>query len=297
MKILITGGSGLIGRTFITAAADKYQISVLTRSVQKTAALFPDNVFCTDRLTDIDFNQLDIIINLAGEPIAEKRWSDSQKEKICQSRWQLTEQISQRIKQAKTPPHTFISGSAIGYYGRQDTQYIDESYSNSYPEFTHQVCSRWENLATEAASEKTRVCLLRTGVVLAVDGGALKKMVPAFRSGLGGPIGNGEQYISWVHIQDMVRIITFLITHPTLEGVFNAVSPFPVTNKTFSQLLAKRLNRPACLPMPATVLKLMFGEMSEMLLYGQRVIPKRLLDAGFTFEYTELEKALANLPL
>ncbi|MDX3772902.1 TIGR01777 family oxidoreductase [Chromatiaceae bacterium AAb-1] len=297
MNILISGGTGLIGQALIKYWAAQHHITVLTRSSEKARRILPADITLIEHPDQQDFNALDAVINLAGEPIADKRWTEKQKQLICHSRWQLTGQLSQHIQQAGTPPHTFISGSAIGYYGRQNEQFIDEHYTACYPEFTHQVCKKWEELAQQAASETTRVCILRSGVVLSADGGALSKMLPSFKIGLGGYAGSGQQYMSWIHLHDMVRIIDFLLLHPTLSGVFNATAPEPVTNKVFGQLLAKRLQRPAFLPAPASLLKMVLGEMADMLLYGQRVIPRRLQEAGFSFNYPTLQPALASLSL
>lgn len=296
MRILVTGGTGLIGSALLKYWRDQHQITVLTRqavaSQQHSAALNYVN-----SLQQVDFNQLDAVINLAGEPIANKRWTDKQKQRICDSRWQLTEQLSECIQAATTPPGCLINGSAVGYYGRQGTEYISEEHNAFYPEFSHDICARWENLAQRASSDKTRVCLLRTGIVLSDQGGALAKMLPAFRFGMGGPLGNGQQYMSWIHIDDIVKLIDFLLQSPTLQGPFNAVAPKPVTNKQFSQALAQRLNRPAKLTMPAFMLRLLFGEMADILLYGQRVVPQQALDAGFKFQYPTLPAALAELDL
>ncbi|WP_372627639.1 TIGR01777 family oxidoreductase [Arsukibacterium sp.] len=296
MRILVTGGTGLIGSALLKYWRDQHQITVLTRQpvagLQQNAA-----VSYINNLKDVDFNQLDAIVNLAGEPIADKRWTDKQKQRICNSRWQLTEQLTECIQAATTPPACLINGSAVGYYGRQGSEFICEEHSAFYPEFSHDICARWENIARQAASEKTRVCLLRTGIVLSDQGGALKKMLPAFRLGLGGPLGSGQQYMSWIHIDDMVKLIDFLLQSPTLQGPFNAVAPKAVTNKQFSQALAERLNRPAKLVMPAFMLRLMFGEMADILLFGQRVVPQQALDAGFKFEYPKLPAALADLDI
>ena len=278
MNILITGGTGLIGSALTTLWQTEHRIWILTRSKIRQNT---DAVQYIQTLSQVDFNQLDAVVNLAGEPIADKRWTEAQKRRICDSRWQVTEQIAQFIQQAATPPKTFISGSAIGYYGRQANQEITEDYQAYFPEFSHDICARWENLAQQASSENTRVCLLRTGIVLAERGGALKKMLPPFKLGLGGVIGSGEQYMSWIHLKDMVALIDFILKQPDLSGPINAVAPKAVSNRSFTETLAKRLNRPALLPMPAFMAKLLFGEMSEILLYGQRVVPKKLLDAGF----------------
>lgn len=297
MRILLTGATGLIGSALVGLWQQYHQITVLTRSVPKAQQQLDSGLIVVTSLSQVDFNQIDMVVNLAGEPIANKRWTESQKERICQSRWQLTEQLVGFIQQATTPPHTLINASAVGFYGRQSGESIDESYQSYYPEFSHDICARWENLANRAKSAATRVCIVRIGIVLAPNGGALAKMLPPFKLGLGGRIGDGEQYMSWIHLDDLTAAFDFLLTHPELEGVFNGTSPMAVPNKQWTKLLAERLGRPALLPMPALMVKLLFGEMSDLLLFGQNVYPKRLLDAGFQFKYNQLRAALQALPL
>ena len=297
MRILLTGATGLIGSALVGLWQQYHQITVLSRSVHKAQQKLDSGVTVVTSLSQVDFNQIDVVVNLAGEPIANKRWTESQKQQICQSRWQLTEQLVALMQQATTPPHTLINASAVGFYGRQSGESIDESYQSYYPEFSHDICARWENLANRAKSAATRVCIVRIGIVLAPKGGALAKMLPPFKLGLGGRIGDGEQYMSWIHLDDLTAAFDFLLTHPELEGVFNGTSPMAVPNKQWTKLLAERLGRPALLPMPALVVKLLFGEMSDLLLFGQNVYPKRLLDAGFQFKYNQLRAALQALPL
>lgn len=297
MRIFITGATGLVGSALVRMWQSEHQLVVLSRSVAKVQQQFGQGIQAVDSLEHVDLNQIDMVINLAGEPIANKRWSASQKDRICQSRWQLTEQLVARIQQAATPPHTLINASAIGFYGRQSAQAIDESYQSYYPEFSHDICARWENLANRAQSEHTRVCILRIGIVLAEKGGALKKMLPPFKLGLGGVIGNGEQYMSWIHIADLVGIFQYLLQNQSAKGIFNATAPMAVSNKQWTKVLAQRLNKPALLPMPAFLVKLLFGEMSDLLLFGQNVYPKRLLDHGFQFKFSQLRAALQDLNL
>lgn len=265
----------------------------MTKHVKKLG----EHIELTTQLASLDFNQIDAVVNLAGEPIADGRWTEKRKQLICHSRWQITEQLVSLIQQANTPPHTLISGSAIGFYGRQSADSIDESYQSYYPEFSHDICARWENLANRARSAKTRVCIVRIGIVLASHGGALKKMLPPFKLGLGGVIGHGEQYMSWIHQDDLIQAFDFLLQHREAEGVFNGTAPMPVPNHQWTKLLAQRLGRPAIFPMPTLIAKLLFGEMSDLLLYGQNVYPQRLLDAGFKFKYTQCRAALEALEL
>ena len=297
MHIFITGGTGLIGRHLIPALLRdaSTKITVLTRDTTKAKASLPDNVALVTSLDDtLDFDDVDAVINLAGEPIADKRWSETQKTRICESRWQITQQLTDKINAAKQPPATFISGSAIGYYGRQGDKLVTEAFTEVHHEFTHTVCEKWERIALQA-SPKTRVCLLRTGVVLSHDGGALSKMRLPFSLGLGGRIGDGNQYMSWIHINDMVAAILFLLKHENCEGAYNLTAPTPVTNSEFVKAYAASLGRPAIFPMPALALKLLMGEAADLLLTGQRVVPHKLVDAGFEFSFTDIGSAFADI--
>ena len=235
----------------------------------------------------------DAVINLAGEPIADKRWTEAQKQRLCQSRWQVTERLVEMFKASQTPPSVLISGSATSYYGDLGEVVVTED-EPPHNEFTHKLCARWEQIACGAQSDSTRVCLLRTGVVLAPKGGILAKLLPLFRLGLGGPIGTGRQYLAWIHIDDMVNGILWLLNND-LRGPFNMVSPYPVRNEQFSHALGQALHRPAFMRAPATAVKLMMGESAVLVLGGQRALPKRLEDSGFGFRYFDLEEALADV--
>lgn len=293
MKILITGATGLIGSALCKLLADKHELIALTRNINKAKNTLPNSIDVLDNLEDLNFDDLDAVINLAGEPIADKRWSAQQKQRIFQSRLGITEQIVTKINASDAPPKVFISGSAIGFYGRQPAEnVITESYSSTYPEFSHQLCKQWEELALQAQSPDVRVCLLRTGIVLSKQGGALDKMLPPFKLGLGGKMASGKQMMSWIHIDDMINAIVFLLDEPNAHGAFNLTAPEPVSNTNFTQILAKTLNRPALFPMPEFVLKLLFGEMSDLLIYGQNVIPKKLEQQGFKFKFKTLDAAL-----
>lgn len=294
MNILITGATGLIGSHLCKYLANHHKLLVLTRRKEKAFTLLGHHVDAHETIDGIDFNEIDCVINLAGEPIADKRWTASQKAKIEASRWQITAQIAEKIKATQTPPHTFISGSAIGFYGRQ-SQPVTEQNNQPFEEYSHHLCKKWEQLALSANSKKTRVCILRTGIVLAKKGGALGKMVPPFQFYLGGPIADGKQYMSWIHINDMVNIILFLIENKSLHGVFNATAPHPVTNNEFSEHLSQTLKRPNIFRMPEPVMRLLFGEMADLLVYGQAVLPKALNDADFKFQYAKLKPALENV--
>ncbi|WP_438864625.1 TIGR01777 family oxidoreductase [Neptunicella sp.] len=294
MHILITGGTGLIGRQFIRAYPH-YQYTVLTRQASKWQASSDGKTHYIDDLNSVgQLNDIDAVINLAGEPIADKRWTEQQKQRICESRWQITRQLVTLIRASDAPPKIFLSGSAIGFYGDTDGKVVTEKDSASQPDFASDLCSEWENIANSVA-ELTRTVTMRTGVVLSTQGGALKKMLLPFKLGLGGRIGNGKQYMSWIHIDDMVKAIDFLLTHNEISGAINMTSPNAVSNIEFTRSLATCLNKPAFLPVPASVLKLLMGESSSLLLGSQQVYPQKLLDNGFSFKQAELTQALDSL--
>jgi len=296
MNYLITGGTGLIGKALIAALSqNNIDITVLTRNPKQAKTLLGDHLHFIDTLTGKDIENKDVVINLAGEPIADKRWTNSQKNKICQSRWQITQQLVELIKQAEVPPSLFISGSAIGIYGRQDNKEVNESYKDFNKEFTHDICQKWEAIALSASSEKTRVAILRTGIVLAKNSGALAKMLPPFKLGLGGPISHGKQVMSWIHYQDMIAAILHIEKHKELNGPINLTAPFPVSNDIFSRTLASQLKRPCFFTTPECLLKILFGEMADLLIYGQNVVPTKLLDSGYNFKYPTIQDALSEL--
>jgi uncharacterized protein (TIGR01777 family) len=295
MNILLTGGTGLIGQALIRALTQEHQLLVITRTPNKHASQNDkDNISYIADLALVDFAELDVILNLAGEPIVNKRWTDEQKERLCDSRWSMTQALVDKIEASNTKANLrFISGSAVGFYGRQDQRPINESYASPYPEFSHMLCQRWEQIAL--STEKASTALLRTGIVLSKRGGALDKMLLPFKLGLGGRIGDGSQMMPWIHIDDMINAIVFLIEHPDLQGPFNMTAPEPVTNHEFSKTLAKRLKRPCILPMPEFALRMLMGEMADLLVYGQNAIPQRLMDYGFEFRHPKLNHALADL--
>lgn len=295
MQILITGGTGLIGSHLVPRLLETgHDITVVTRSPEAARGKFDPRVTLWKGLNDhANLDGFDAVINLAGEPIADKRWTEAQKQRLCQSRWQVTERLVEMFKASQTPPSVLISGSAAGYYGDLGEVVVTED-EPPHNEFTHKLCARWEQIACGAQSENTRVCLLRTGVVLAPKGGILAKLLPIFRLGLGGPIGSGRQYLAWIHVDDMVNGILWLLNND-LRGPFNMVSPYPVRNEQFSHSLGHVLNRPAFMRAPAAAVKLMMGESAVLVLGGQRALPKRLEESGFGFRYFDLEEALADV--
>lgn len=188
-----------------------------------------------------------------------------------------------------------LNASAIGWYGRQDDAPLDETCQSPHDEFTHRLCQQWEQLAQQARSAQTRVCILRIGLVLGMEGGALPRMLPPYRLGLGGPMGSGTQMMSWIHVQDLVRAMLFLIEHGECDGIFNGTAPQPVSNRRFSETLAATLHRPHLFFVPAPLLRLLMGEAADLLLTGQHVLPARLQQAGFHFSFPALPGALDNL--
>lgn len=295
MKILITGGTGLIGRFLIPRLQELgHAVSVVTRNPARAQQTLGASVNVFQGLDDLkNLNDFNAVINLAGEPIADKRWTEAQKQRLCESRWSITQKLVDLTLASDTPPEVLISGSAVGYYGDLGEVVVTEE-EPPHNEFTHKLCARWEQIACGAQSDRTRVCLLRTGVVFSQDGGILAKMLPLFRLGLGGPVSSGRQYMAWIHIDDMANGIIWLLNND-LHGPFNMVSPYPVRNEQFAHALGHVLKRPAILRAPATAVRLMMGESSVLVLGGQRALPKRLEAAGFAFRWFDLEEALQNV--
>jgi len=291
MRILLTGGTGLIGKHFIQSYPD-FNYTVVTRSPDKYSQSENMNYISQDQLEQL--TDIDAVINLQGENLFAKRWNQVQKAVIRQSRLAITEKLVDLINQRVITPKAFISGSAIGFYGRQTIKNIAEDFNQPYVEYSHTLCQDWENTAAKA-SDHCRVCLLRTGIVLSTKGGALQQMLPTFKLGLGSTIASGQQYMSWIHIDDMVAAIHFILTQPSINGAVNATAPNPVTNIEFSHCLANVLSRPCWLPLPATIARLMLGEVADILIHGQHVIPQKLADHGFTFSYPTLSTALHAL--
>lgn len=294
MNILITGGTGFIGSALCSRLlAENNKVVVLSRYPEK---IKPPLKAITD-LNDLkDSDIFDVVVNLAGEPIANKRWSNKQKYHIFNSRIDITEKLISYFEKSANKPKILISGSAIGYYGIGKTDSIIEEKENGDSSFSSELCKKWETVALKAEKLGIRTCLLRTGIVLGKDGGALSKMLFPFKMCLGGKIGDGKQWMSWIHIDDLIGIILYCINHDNLKGAINGTSPNPVTNQEFTKTLGMALNRPTIFPMPAVVVKLLMGKMGEeLLLAGKKIIPKKALDAGYLFKYKELEKALINV--
>ena len=294
MRILFTGGTGFIGRHFIEQFP-LYDYTVLTRKASRAARRLPESVKLIESLEVLDnLDQFDAVINLCGEPIADKRWSRKQKDLICASRWEPTARLVELFKASDNPPRAFVSGSAIGFYGDTGNRKTTESDAPSKQDFSYSVCDRWESLARGSESI-TRLVLLRTGVVLGKNGGALAKMLPPFRLGLGGRMGSGSQYMSWIHMADMLAAMNVLLVNDSARGVFNMTAPEALSNDQFASMLARTLGTRARLPLPEIALRTLMGESADLLLNSQRVYPERLLDLGYEFQFPDLQGALADL--
>jgi len=291
MNILITGGTGFIGSALTKFFIQKgYLTTILSRNCP---ALSSVRIIKSIEQINVD-EKIDIIINLAGAPI-NKKWTNSYKEVLIDSRLEITKNLILLIKSLKTKPNLLISASAIGYYGNQSNNYIDENslYIN---DFTHKLCNLWELEAKKAEKLGVRTCITRLGVVLGKNGGALEEMLPIFRLGLGAKIGSGKQFFSWVHIDDIIGAFNFLIKDKTQKGIYNLTSPNPVTNYRFTKELGKMINRPTALTIPKFVIKMIFGEMGDkLLLNGSAVYPKKLLDSGYEFQFKTIEASLENI--
>lgn len=296
MRIFITGGTGLIGKALIqTLSLQGNAVTVFSRDINKAKLILGERIdYCSSLDTLQSLDGYDAIINLAGESIAKKCWTKKQKEKLCNSRWNITRRLTELIKMSVTAPRVFISGSAIGYYGAQKDNVINEN-TEPHDEFTFQLCKKWEELAMAADGRHTRVCTLRTGVVLSDEGGMLPMLTFPFRIGLGSILGSGKQYISWIHIDDMVNGIIFLLNTPEARGSFNFASPNPVTNRRFCNILSKTLYRPRIFHIPAFLIKLVIGEGAILITDGQRAIPERLLDMRYRFKFEYLDEAIKDL--
>ena len=297
--ILITGSSGFLGSNLLAKLTLKpCEITILTR--QKPAKLaksfsFGQAIlkFCSS-FDEIN-SDFDLVINLAGEPIAQ-RWTNLAKEKIIESRISLTKKLVAKIKQQKTPPKLFLSASAIGFYGTSENLIFDENSTTNSPDyFSAQLCKDWEEAAMEANRSVDRLVLLRTGVVLDASGGFLKKMLLPFMLGLGGKIGSGKQFLSWIALQDWLRAVEFIIENKEIVGAVNFTSPNAVSNAEFSRLLAKSLHRPCFCKVPDFAMSLIYGQMAkELILEGQKVVPAKLIAAGFKFEFENLAEVFSK---
>jgi uncharacterized protein len=296
MHILLTGGTGLIGRALCRHwLAQGHQLTVWSRSPQRVSSLCGTAVRGIGRLEELGEEPLDAVINLAGAPIADRPWTRKRKTLLWASRIGLTEQLLAWLGQRGQKPQLLLSGSAVGWYGNGGERELLEDNPQVTDDFAAQLCGAWEETAQRAEAMGIRVVLVRTGLVLARKGGMLKRLLLPFKLGLGGPLGDGRQWMPWIHLDDQIGLIDFLLHQQQAAGPYNACAPAPVRNAEFAQALGRVLHRPAILPAPAFVLRATLGELSELLLGGQRALPARLEAAGFRFRFTDLDAALEDL--
>ncbi|MBY5930246.1 TIGR01777 family oxidoreductase [Halomonas sp. DP8Y7-3] len=302
MRVLITGGSGFVGQRLCRRLVDNgHRVQVVSRAPAKAAKALPEGVDVRSSALDFVDKPPAALVNLAGEPIADKRWSDSQKERLIDSRVNATKELvmlCEQLSQTASAPQVLVSGSAMGYYGDQgggdDAAPVTEQ-TTPHDEFVHRLCQRWEDAARGVEAYGVRLAILRTGLVLDQGGGMLKKLLPPFKLGLGGRLGKGDQYMPWIHREDLVEMLLWLIEKPHLSGPFNGSAPQPVTNREFIRAIGRHLKRPTPFPVPALVLETLLGEMSRLLLTGARMVPQRFEEEGFTFRYPTLDQALEDI--
>lgn len=300
MRILIAGGSGLIGRAVAARwASDGHQVAVLSRrpdgvrdlptGVRAEAWTPGDSVRLAAQLDGAD-----ALVNLAGENVAGGRWTARRKRELQASRVDLGRLLVAAWERTRRPPAVLLQASAVGYYGDPGDREVDETAAPGR-DFLGQLCAAWEGSTAGVEVLGTRRVLLRTGIVLAREGGALPRLLPPFRACVGGPVGSGAQWFPWIHVVDEVGAIDFLLGRRDLAGAFNLTAPEPVRNRDFGKVLGRTLGRPSVLPLPALALRLALGEMADILLVGQRALPRRLLAAGYRFQFPDLGGALADL--
>lgn len=315
MKILITGGSGFLGTALTQSLkthgvqGDTASVTWVSRSVEKEKTKnIADDVISYDDLASTN-ETYDVIINLAGAGIADSRWTDARKQELFDSRLKPTQAVIDYIERIGNKPKLLISGSAIGWYGIQkenDPTALDETSPMTKTDFAHEICEAWEQLAltaqdavTDTVTDAVPVAIVRTGVVIAPEGGMVGRLITPFKMGTGGKLGNGQQIMSWISRTDWVRAVIFIIeqnlTHtlPT-EQIYNLTNPTPISNAAFTDAMGTWLHRPTLMTLPAFVVKTMFGEMSTLLLDGQRVVPTALLDKGFEFNDLTVLDALKS---
>ncbi|MAR70494.1 MAG: TIGR01777 family protein [Nitrospina sp.] len=301
MKILVTGATGFIGKELVKKLDEKgHDIVVLTRN--KETARFHIPIYCevhewdpekkplpTNSLKDID-----AVINLAGENIASSFWTENQKNKLMSSRIMSARRIVQSMGAMNEKPKVFLSASAIGFYGDRGDEELNETSSEGAG-FLSQICQSWENEITKSNELGIRTVICRLGMVLGHDGGALEKIIPAFKLGVGGKLGDGSQWMSWIHINDFVDMMIYSLETPSVNGIINAVSPNPVKNVEFTKTLGRILKRPTILPVPSILLKMGLRDLSDLLLYSQKVSAEKICKNGFEFKYPKLEEAFKEV--
>lgn len=298
MKILVTGATGFIGRPLCgELIRGGHEVLAISRDPAKASSILPAAVKCNgwdEKELSEEIESAGAVVNLAGESVAAKRWTDAYKARLRSSRIDSTKRIVDAIKSVGKSNISLTNASAVGYYGDQGNREVSEETAPGEG-FLSNLCVEWEAEARRAEEVGVRVALARTGIVLAEDGGALQKMLPPFKLGLGGPIGNGSQWFPWIHHADVIRMFCWLIDNPKARGPFNVTSPEPVTMRGFAKALGAALHRPSAIPVPGFVLRSVLGELAESLLTGQKALPRAAEKLGFTWTYPTLEGALQNL--
>lgn len=303
MKIAITGATGFVGSHLVKRLhAEGKRVLVLTRNAASTQKIFPSAAFPNVEIVTYTTTSgswqnaiatCDGVVNLAGEPIAEERWTSERKQEILNSRKLSTQKIVEAIVSANPKPSVLVNASAIGYYGTSQTATFDET-SSAGKDFLAQVCQEWEAEARKVQDAGVRLVILRFGIVLG-NGGALSKMITPFKLFAGGPLGNGQQWFSWIHLDDVVNLILQALSKPEMQGVYNATAPHPVRMVELSKTMGQVMNRPSWLPVPAFALEALLGDGAMVVLEGQQVLPQRTLDSGFEYQYPNLQPALEQI--
>lgn len=299
MRIVLSGATGFIGRILVRRLREKgHDLVILTRHAEgkkEDGIVFAGWDGRSSGEWEAFVDGAEAVINLAGEGIASRKWTPEFKKKIIESRLQPLEALRKAVEASRRKPRTFISASAVGYYGNVPFGDVTEK-TPSGEGFLAETCRRWEEAALALQTSGCRVVLARTGVVLGRGGGALDKMIPPFRFFVGGPLGSGRQWLPWIHIEDAAGLMIHALDHAELSGALNVTAPAPATMKEFCKALGRVLKRPCWAPVPAFILKGLLGEMAEeMLLHGQRAVPEKALASGYVFRFPDLEDALRNL--
>lgn len=292
MHALVTGGTGFIGQALCQELlARGWRVTVLTRDPARAARLLPANVQAVSEISALTTDPPQAVVNLAGENLGAHRWNAERKRAFIESRSGTTRRLVEWMRTLSPAPRVLVSGSAVGYYGARGDEVLDESAPPGR-EYQCDLCRLWEEEAQRAEEFGVRTCRVRIGIVLGPGGGALAAMLPPFRLGLGGHLGSGRQWMSWIHRADLIALILRLLEDQNASGAYNGTAPQPVSNREFSRTLGRVLRRPAVLPLPGFMVRLLVGEMAHLLLTGQKVMPQRPLEQGFRFRFPDLEAAL-----